>query len=260
MALIDFYQLVDLHKLRHSDASFLPIHPPPLPLSATPPRSLVQPGQFVSKTPKRDASVSRNVPGPTPGNCGAAVRKKVEGNTDRDEGYARDDYDDYIREDLNSRVFVDFEVFLKSVLHVPPDWKSKWKATIDAVKADDKFVAHHGEYCCQCGICGSLEKLFYEPLMKTTNAVLDTVALCNPNGVSGNPQYYRVNSETTLRGGVMNKHSLAPDLVVLHEQVSSYTGDLHWANALHVLEVKPHDGAICDGEKLPRLVVDGESE
>ena len=259
MALIDLYQLVDLCKLRHSDASFLPIHPRPLLMSTTPLHSLVRPDQFVAETPKRDASAPRNVPGPIPGNCGAAVRMKVEGNTDRDEGYARDDYNEYIREDLHSRVFVDFEVFLKSVLHVPPDWKTGWKAMVDAVKADDGFVTHHSQYRRQCGNHSSPEKPFYELLIKTANAVLDVVALRNPDGVSGNPQYYRVNFETMLRGGVMNKHSLAPDLFVLHDGVPSSTEDLHWSNALHVLEVKPYDSAICDGEKLPRLVVDGKS-
>lgn len=259
MALIDFYQLVDLYKLRHSNASLLPIHPDPLPMSITPPLgSLVQPNNFIAKTPKRDASVSRNVLGYTPGNYGAALRPKVEGNTDRDDGYARDDYEEYVREDLNSRVFVDFEVFLKSVLHVPPDWRTKWKEMIDGVKAGDEFVAHHGEYCRQCEIRNSLEEPFYEPLMKTANAALDVVTQLSDDGASGNPQYYRVNSETTLRGGVTNKHNLAPDLVVLHEEVPSSTQGLHWANALHVLEVKPHDGAICDGERLVRLVVDGK--
>ena len=333
MALVDFCRLVDLYKLRRADACFLPIPSSPLPMSTTPPHPLAEPNQPPPETPKRSRSAARSVPKNTPSNRGSAARMKQEGDTDRVEGYKRSDYDDYIREDLNNRVFVDFEVFLKSVLHVPHDWKTLWGPMIEAVKADEKFIGHHEKYCDLCGKRGTVEKSFYGPLMETANAVIDILSQNEFGGSSGSLQRYHVNDPTRLRGGVMNRAHLSPDLVVLHkdcpapekskaknskpkdtepedtdhkgidhedvdpedvdpedvdpedvdpedvgpEGVDPEGADpectkpkgtkpkgtkpsirLHWANALHILEVKPYDSAICDGNQIPRLIVDGE--
>ena len=315
MALVDFCRLVDLYKLRHADARFLPIPSPPLPMSTTPPRSQVEPKRSSFRTPKRDTSFVYDGLERTPSNLGTSSRKRREGDTDRVEGYQRDDYDDYIREDLKSRVFVDFEVFLKSALHVPRDWRTLWGPTIEAVKSDEKFTRHYKEYCDRCEEHSTLEYPFYQPLMETANAVLDVVSNSPVDDISGTPQYYHVNNPKSLRGGVINKVNLTPDLVVLHKDCplptasappkegeslknsksnngktknsraknsrSKYTepGDtkpedtqpegtkpkdtkpsdrLHWANALHILEVKPYDNTICDGQYIPRLIVDGK--
>ena len=283
MALVDFCRLVDLYKLRRADACFLPIPSSPLPMSTTPPHSLAEPNQPPPETPKRSSSAARSVPKNTPSNRGSAARMKQEGDTDRVEGYKRGDYDDYIREDLNSRVFVDFEVFLKSVLHVPHDWKTLWGPAIEAVKADEKFISHHKQYADLCGDDSTLERSFYTPLMKTADAVLDVVSQSKFEGISGIPQRYHVNDPKRLRGGVINWTNLSPDLVVLHKDCSHSednkakgtepkdtedsdtkfkspkpSGRFHWANALHILEVKPYDSAICDGTTIPRLIVDGK--
>ena len=266
MALIDFFQVVELYKLRCADGCFLPIDPDPLPMSAPPPRPstpLFGSHRVRIGTPKRIASISRSRPGPTPPNRGSSSRKGQEGDTDRDEKYAREDYDNYIREDLNSRVFVDFEVFLKSVLHAPNDWKTQWNPAIEKVKTNENFKAHHKKYCQQCEEVGALETMFYRPLADTANAVLDVVSWPEFKDISdsGNPQYYQVYNKKSLRGGVMSKKNLSPDLVVLHKDLKPVPGkNLRWANALHVLEVKPSDAAICDGMNMPRLIVDGKSD
>ena len=302
MALVDFCRLVDLYKLRRADAYFLPIPFSPLPMSTTPPHPLAEPNQPPPETPKRSRSAARSVPKNTPSNRGSAARMKQEGDTDRVDGYKRSDYDDYIREDLNSRVFVDFEVFLKSVLHVPHDWKTLWGPAIEAIKADGKFIGHHEKYCDLCGKRGTVEKSFYGPLMETANAVIDVLSRNEFGGISpGSPQHYHVNDPKRLQGGVMNWANLSPDLVVLHKDCTAPedsktkdkksnntnntrtkdpgpedtnpgdirpkdarpkdikpSGGLHWANALHILEVKPYDSAICDGTTIPRLIVDGK--
>ena len=265
MALIDFFQVVELYKLRCADGCFIPIDPGPPPMS-TPPRpstSLFGSHRIRIGTPKRITSIARSQPGPTPPNQGSSSRKGQEGDTDRDEKFAREDYDDYIREDLHSRVFVDLEVFLKSVLHAPNDWKTQWNPAIEKVKANKNFKAHHKEYCQRCEEVGALEAMFYDPLMDTANAVLDVVSRPEFKDIiseSGNPQYYQANSTKTLRGGVMSKKNLSPDLVVLPEGPEPAPGkNLHWANALHVLEVKHSDAAICDGMNMPRLIVDGKA-
>ncbi|KAF9789753.1 hypothetical protein BJ322DRAFT_1105614 [Thelephora terrestris] len=239
-------------------------------MSNTPPRSLVQSNQILFETPKskRNPSVAPydDVSSNTPSTRGSAAVMRQEGNTDRVEGYKRNDYDSYISEDLKKRVFVDFETFLQSALHVPRDWRTLWGPAIEAVKANKEFRKGKTEYCKQCNDGGSVEKPFYEPLMETANAVLDVVSASKFDGISGTPQYYHVNDRGKLQGGVINNSDLSPDLVVLHKgcqatEDSQTTGELrppkeiHWANALHVLEVKSHNTAICDGDHIPRLII-----
>lgn len=188
--------------------------------------------------------------------------QKQDGNTDRGDKHDREDYDGYIREDLSCRVFVDYEVFLQYVLHVPEDWETKWGPALDAVKADANFKKHHEEYCGLCNRSGVVkERMFYLPLVEMANAVLDVVSRSNFDDISPDKrQYYHVNEPNHVKGGVMNKRGLSPDLVVLDEGRSrpEEKESLHWANPLHVLEVKPHGNAICDGKSMPRLIVKGK--
>ena len=145
---------------------------------------------------------------------------------------------------------------MKSVLHVPDNWKKGWRSGIEAVKQDQEFSRHHAEYCRLCDKHGSHEEVFYEPLMKIANRVFEVLAQSELINNSGIPQRYHVSNTKVLRGGVMSKAGLRPDLVVLHEGCKSNAP--HWANPLHILEVKPYDNAICTGEALARLVVDGK--
>ena len=187
------------------------------------------------------------------------MRSRQEGDTDRIDKYDCADYEGYIREDLTSRVFVDFEVFMKSVLHVPDDWETRWERAIEEVKADPEFNEHHTTYCGVCNQAGTREDLLYPPLMNTANAVLGVLSRSGFDGIPSGPrQYYHINDPHRLKGGVMNKNHLSPDLVLLHQSRARPEGPLHWANPLHVLEVKPYDNALCDGKNMPRLVVDGK--
>jgi len=43
-------------------------------------------------------------------------------------------------------VFVDIEDFMKSVLHVPSDWRTQWGPVIRAVKQNPYFVKHYRGY------------------------------------------------------------------------------------------------------------------
>ena len=188
------------------------------------------------------------------------MRQKQEGDTDRVDKYCRSDYEAYISEDLKGRVFVDFEVFMKHVLRVPDKWRDLWGPTIEAVKADPEFDKHHKEYCGHCNTSGSREVVFYKPLVKTANAVLDVLSESGFTDMSsGIPQCYRVNDPKKLQGGVMNKANLSPDVIVLDNGCKPSKGDhLHWANALYILEVKPYDNAVYDGRGIRRLVTNGE--
>lgn len=269
MALIDFYQLAVLYKLGRADAAFHPIHSDPPPMSTTTPskkpkvHSSLPPTLPVPKTPQHRRGPT-TVVGLTPPSRGSSVRQRQGGDIDRIDKYDRHDYEDYIREDLNCRVFVDFEVFMKYVLHVPDDWGTRWRRAINAVKADAEFNENHEKYCKLCEKEGTLEKDFYPPLVDTANAVLKVVSQPRFKRIPpGTPQYYHINHPHHIKGGVMNKRNLSPDLVLLHKNrphpaSPGAVKSLHWANPLHVLEVKPYDNALCDGRNMPRLIVGGK--
>jgi hypothetical protein len=282
MALVDFYQLAALYKPRCVDTGVPSIHSHPLTTmsATTPPRSpsptdesnQVYPNQVHSPlpphmqaqftTPERNRGPTNPVPGITPLSRGSSVRQRQEGDTDRMEKYTRGDYDDYVREDLRSRVFVDFEVFMMHVLHVPKDWKTRWKPAIEAVGVNEEFKAHLEAYCRLCDSPTSLEELFYEPLVDISTAALRVLSGSNFDGISsGIPQHYQVNASRKVEGGIFNRAGLSPDLVVLHKDCDpTEKQNIHWANILHVLEVKPSGNTICDGTNIPRLVVNSKCQ
>ena len=275
MALFDFHQLAVLYNLRLHDADFLSKHSHPPMSTLTPPHSPLTnarvhsslpplPPPFASPVPQtpRSRRIPATVLGLTPMPRGSSIRRKLEGDIDRVDQYDRADYEDYIREDLGCRVFVDYEVFMKRVLHVPDDWRTRWGPAIEAIKADMRFNEYHESYCSVCDDTGTLEKNFYPVLMKTANAVLGVVSRTNFKGIpSGWRQYYHISNRNHLKGGVMNKKGLSPDLVLLHRdrpRPRPGANSIHWANPLQVLEVKPYDNALCDGSTIPRLYSDGE--
>ena len=158
-----------------------------------------------------------------------------ESDTDWAEEFNWADYDDYIYEDFKSRVFVDFEVFMKHVLHVPDDWKSVWGPAIEAVKADSDFKRHHEEYCNHRDGLGPRET-FYRPLMNAANAVLEVVSRSEFSDIPSN----------------------ISNLAVLYKGCQPSEEGFRRENPLRVLKVNPYNSALCDGTNMPRLVVDGE--
>ena len=211
------------------------------------------------KTPERKPGAARPVPDITPLSRGTSIRQRQDGNTDRVDGYVCDDYDDYVREDLKSRVFVDFEVFMKRVLHVPEDWRTEWRPVIEAVLSNPEFKNNHEEYRKCCNNRSAREVSFYGPLMGAANAVLSVLSRPQFSGSdSGIPQLYHVNDPKKFQGGSFSRANLPPDPIVLPEGCGTEAKRVRWANALHILEVKPYGTAICDGDNMPRLVFDGE--
>ena len=170
MVLVDFYQLAALHKLNRADPGFSSTRSRPLCMSETPPphspsppvepdevrpspRPSIQPQH---ETPERNRSTVPTVPGVTPLSHGSSIRDQVD-------SYDRGDYEDYVREDLRSRVFVDFEVFMEYVLHVPKDWSTQWESVIETIKADPTFLGNLEGYRECCNNRTSLEESFYDP-------------------------------------------------------------------------------------------------
>jgi len=155
---------------------------------------------------------------------------------EEDEESDRVEYDDeeHVRKDLRRRVFVDYDVFMKYVLHVPEDWETKWRPPLDVVKADANFNKYYENYCGLCGGNGALEqKNFYPPLTEMANAVLDVVV-----SQSDFDNIPNIDKNHPRPGPDANK-------------------SLHRANPLHVFDVKPRYIVLCDGRDMPRLVVNG---
>jgi hypothetical protein len=189
-----------------------------------------------SKTPEHKCGAPRPTPDVTPLSHGSSVYQSQEDDVDSVEEFDWSDYDSYIREDLRNRVFVDSEVFMKHVLHVPDDWRTTWGPAIEAAKVDLDFKRHHEEYCSRCDEFGSQEETFYGPLMETANAVLEVLS---------RPVFCDISPKIS-------------GLVAPHKDCRPSEEGRHWTNPLHVLKVKPYNNALCDGTSIPRLVIDGE--
>ena len=220
-----------------------------MPTTSSHSSSPAKPDQFRSETPGNDFSAARDPPSSTPSDYGSRARKGKEDDTDSVEECEHEEYDN-VYEDLSNRVFVDFDVFLLSVLHVPRDWKTLWGPAIEAVKADQVFSTCHRKYCQQCEEDGSSQQSFSEPLIKTTNAIIDVVFTAKFGGISG---ISHVKNPRKLPSSTINGANLSVDPAVLHNDRQP----LHWADNFHILVGKPYDGAICNGKGMPRLIIDG---
>ena len=258
MALVDFHQLTIPYNLRRYDAEFLSKHSyPPMStsvLSYSPsPRvhsSLPLPASSVSQTP-RHRRVAATAVGLTPLSLGSSICQRQEGDIYQVDQYDGTEYEEHIRGELSCRVFVDYEVFMKRVLHVPDDWKTRWGPAIEAIKADAEFNEQHKNYCRLCEGNDTLEERLYPALTETENAILGVVSRSNFKDIpSGRRQYYYVSDPEHLKGGMMNKNRVLPQCEVNKMP--------HWENPLHVLELKPYGNTLCDGKNIPRLVVDGK--
>ena len=286
MALVDFHQLAVLYNLSR-DAGVLSnrSHPPPMSTPSSPPSPPVDSGQTASsifppiqsglKTPERKPDAARSVPDPTPLTIGSSILHKLQPDTNQAPKYDITKCEQYIIQDFERhRVFVDIEVFMKRVLHVPENWKKLWGPTIRRIKQDAPFSIAHLNYTHKCETRGIEECEFYGPLVDMGNAILDVSSTAksprnnNKSTKPRTPQSYLVNDPQKVLCGVMN--NLSPDIVAVHKHLLSRIlpeerekqylkkSILTWAQPLHALEVKPWDNALVDGSCMPRLKVDGE--
>jgi len=175
-------------------------------------------------------------------------------------------YEEYITQDFERhRVFVDIDVFMKHVLHVPDNWRELWGPDIGGIKRNMTFWLAFSEYCSQCTIQGAGETGFYKPLVDMANAILDFAAddSSDESIKPRTPQRYLRNDPKTISCGVID--GLSPDIVAVHRDFLGDDGSgkppdsgLTWAQPLQALEVKLSDGALVDGSCMPRLKVNGE--
>ena len=283
MVLIDFYQIALSFNLSCRDGGPLSncSNPPPMPPTAPfsfrplpdkPTRTVPLipcSVQFPPKTPEPKHDVAHSVPNLTPLSKGVAILQKLSPDADEPQKYDSAKYEQYITQDFEAhRVFVDIEVFMENVLHVPKNWKELWGPTIGRIKHDLDFSVAYLDYCSQCDTEGPEER-FYGPLVGMANAIL---ACCYP---SPDPcvwprtrQHYLRNDPKRVLLGAMT--DLSPDIVAVHHGFLSKLkeeelakgqikqSNLSWAHPLQVLEVKPSGGALVDGSFMPRLMVNGK--
>jgi len=277
MALIDFYQLAVLHKLSRDDGTVLskPSNPPLMP--ATRSSALSSSVRFAPttrlepKTPQHKPDATHSAPFSTPMAAGTTVLPKLGADTDKPKKYNCDKYEQYIAQDFERhRVFVDIDVFMKHVLHVPENWEELWGRTIRQIKRDRDFAKAIWDYTRHCGTQGVQEQTFYQPLVHIANTILKISSSSSSDLTKPlTPQRYLRNDPRNVSCGMMN--DLSPDLVAVHqESLDSFQPDekvedklqfsnITWAQPLQVLEVKPWDNALVDGSCMPMLKADGES-
>ena len=183
---------------------------------------------------KRDATQS--APNLTPMPRGSSILHKPGHAPEQPSKYD----DDYILGDFDyRRVFIDIDVFMEHVLHVPENWRGLWRRTIMRIKRDETFSISYWDYRRECGIRSPKESRFYRPLVDMSNAILKFStedSLDEPVKLRTPPRYPRKNPEK------------------VHPEGSNPTR----AQPLQVPEVELLDDALDDGSRIPRLKVNGE--
>ena len=236
MALVNFHQLVVLHKLAWGDVgvpSSFPC-PPPMPTATPmpPPSTLVGNSRSRTSFPipagHRSTTINRSLISTprltrqnTPQSLGSSVRQKMEPTTGCNRKYSSRDYKRFIEQDLwHHRVFVGMEDFMKHVLHIPDDWMMQWGPIIEEIKANKPFEVHHGSYHAQCETQGSQETNFYEPLVNMVNAILQVTQKSTEQSVKPvTPQRYVRNDPKKIMCGILDEAGLSPDIVAVNESL-----------------------------------------
>ena len=284
MALVDFYQLALLYNLSRYNGGtiFNCTYPPPMPATGRPTSSssALEPNLAGSstfplvgsapKTPKNKHHADLSIQESTPTSRGTSILPRLEPDTDEPRKYGAIKYEQYIAQDFERhRVFVDIDVFMENVLHVPTNWKELWGPTIETIKLDKGFSRACTLYTSECEQGNGGETRFYKPLVDMGNAILRVSGSSNNELIKPKtPQRYLRNDPKKILGGVMN--DLSPDIVAVHGELLPHLSrkerkgrhlnetNLNWAQPLHVLEVKPWGGALVDGSSMPRLKVNGK--
>lgn len=201
---------------------------------------------------------------------GTSILPKLEPDTDQTQKNNSAKYEQYITQDfVRHRVFVDIDVFMKHVLHIPENWKELWGTTIGDIRRHQKFSLPHWDYTHKCEIQRTQECEFYKPLVDMGNAILELSELSKDESVKARTrQRYLRNDPKRVLGGVMK--NLSSDVVAVHDDFLPHIrsgenkeqrlkeSNLTWAQPLQALEVKPSDNALVDGSRMPRLKLNGE--
>ncbi|KAK0218288.1 hypothetical protein EDD85DRAFT_867011 [Armillaria nabsnona] len=166
------------------------------------PNNPVTPHNGVTST-VADAEDNVTKPKTTPYNLGAASHRAFHIK------YDRKDYDNFIREDLATRVFIPSDDFLRVILHLPGDWRTDPTITalIEKVKSDEQWKKFWADYAAQCG--QKDESMLYHPHSSLCNRALDLIKSDSP--LEPDIGFYRQDPKV-VKGTNAN---LSPDVITL---------------------------------------------
>ena len=183
-----------------------------------------------------------------------------------DDGHEPEPY--ILRHFKRHRVFVGVEDFMKNVLHVPDDWKTRWGPTIEQVKANKLFQLHHGSYSNRCDISSSEEEPFYELLIGMLNVILHVTRKSPLGSIKPKtPQCHTTNDSKGVLYRALKEGNLSQDIGVVHKHLPHHPkqnrlykrrlfpskSNQTRAQPVQVLEVKRFHGGLIDGSCIPRL-------
>ena len=162
--------------------------------------------------------------------------------------------------------FVDIDVFMERVLHIPGNWEELWGRTVGQIKRDPGFSMTLWEYTRLCGTRGVPEQKFYKHLVDMANTILN---IYEPSD-GAKPQiplrYPRNDRCGTVKDpspepAAVHRKSLSHLYLDEHKEKQLQPSNMMWAQPLQALEVKPGDNTLVDGSCMPRLKlkVNGES-
>ena len=161
---------------------------------------LGQTTRFEPDTPQNKRGATHSVPRSTPTSAGMFILPKLRPDPYESSEYDHDSDERCISRDLeNYRVFVDMDVFMKHVLHIPENWEELWAGTIGRIKQDPVFSLAIWEHTRWCGAQGIREDIFYKPLVDMINAILE-ICESSSDTKSRNPLHRPKDAKKALYG------------------------------------------------------------
>ncbi|KAK0476419.1 hypothetical protein IW261DRAFT_1367795 [Armillaria novae-zelandiae] len=202
-----------------------------------------------------DADDDVSKPKTTPYNVGAASHRAFHMK------YDRKDYDNFIREDLATRVFIPSDDFLRVILHLPGDWREDPSITslIEKVKNDEQWKELWADYVTQCG--QKDEKLLYRPHSSLCNRALNLIKIDSPS--EPDIGFYRQDPKY-VKGTNAN---LSPDVITLllslfnssknkiaDIEAGGPTNSIGWPQLLQWLDFKLSETTLDNGRRATRVL------
>ena len=170
-------------------------------------------------------------------------------------------YHRYIAHNLeHHRVFVDIEVFMGHVLHIPDNWRQLWGHTIKRIKLDIAFSTAHREYTHRVP-----KATLYKSLVDMGNAIIRISGIPPDNSARSRIRQRPLkNGRSGVLGGAMNAATPhtndSPPHIWLKQRDKRPLDEsnMRWAQPLLALQVESLDDALANGSCMPRLMVNGK--
>lgn len=247
--------------------------------ACTPPHSPVHhsslPPEPGAPTATRIARPTTQTPKFTPQAQNGGVRTRFD-DTRLIPKYQCKDYDPFLLEDLKDRVFLDYDKFAERILRVSFPTGSTPKAPFRTedervntlvlkVLQNASFTKHLDAFLAMCRTLGSVEHQLYALHAALCNAALEIIEDEYPEFP---PIRFFRNDPKTVHGGILNVHSLSPDLLAVFRSMFKSSGNaedlsindggpryrMAWAMPVTAAEFKDTDSGMYDGRDGHRLL------